>query len=117
MLLFTASISTGGQTAPVDFLRNDIRKAKMDWEKWGQLRVHIYPIAPLQSCCSLTTAANASHNFKEAAGLTQKDLQSISEQLQALSLLFHNIHALSVLVIVAVHTGVGQHLEKYGSYC
>lgn len=50
MLLFTASVSTGGQTAPMHFLRNDIKKAKMDWEKWGQLGVGIYPIAPLQSC-------------------------------------------------------------------
>lgn len=28
MLLNTASISTGSQTAPVDFLRNDIKKAR-----------------------------------------------------------------------------------------
>lgn len=78
----------------------------------------VYILLPhYRAAGSLTTAANASHNSKEAEGLTQKDLQSISVQLQALSLLFHNIHALSVLIIVAVHTGVGQHLEKYGSYC
>lgn len=47
----------------------------------GQLGDGIYAIAPLQSCCSLNTAGNASHYFKEAAGLTQKDLQSVSEQL------------------------------------
>lgn len=33
MLLFTASISTGSQTAPVNFLRNYTKKAKKDWEK------------------------------------------------------------------------------------
>lgn len=83
MLLLTASISTGSKTASVDFQEMTSR-----WQKWAgrserdQLGAGAYAAVPLQSCHPLNqTAGNASLYFGEAAGLTQKDLQSISVQL------------------------------------
>lgn len=43
-------------------------------------------------------------------GLTQEDLQGIGVQLQVLGLLLHHVHVLRVLVVEAVHAGIGQHL-------
>lgn len=47
-------------------------------------------------------------------GLTQEDLQGVGVQLQGLGLLFHHVHVLCVLVVEAVHAGVGQHLRSPG---
>lgn len=43
--------------------------------------------------------------------LTQQDLQSIGVKVQSLRLLFHHLHLLRLLVVVAVDGGVGQHLQ------
>lgn len=48
----------------------------------------------------------------QGAEPTQEDLQGIGVQLQALGLLLHHIHVLHVLVVEAVHAGVGQHLGE-----
>lgn len=41
---------------------------------------------------------------------TKEYLQGVGMQLQVLSLLLHHVHVLRVLVVEAVHTGIGQHL-------
>lgn len=83
MLLLTASVSTSSQTASVDFPKMTSRRPK--WagrSERHQLGAGVYAIAPLQSCHPLNqTAGNASLYVGEAAGLTQKDLQSVSVQL------------------------------------
>lgn len=43
-------------------------------------------------------------------GLTKEDLQGVGVQLQGLRLLLHHVHVLRVLVVEAVHAGIGQHL-------
>ena len=50
-------------------------------------------------------------------GLTQEDLQGIGVQLQGLDLLLHDVHVLCVLVVEAVHAGVGQHLRAPAGSC
>lgn len=44
--------------------------------------------------------------------LTKQDLEGIGVKVQGFSLLLHDIHLLCVLVVIAVHTGVGQHLSS-----
>lgn len=48
---------------------------------------------------------------------TKQDLQGIRVKVQGFSLLLHDIHFLCVLIVIAVHTWVGQHLrsKKYES--
>lgn len=43
-------------------------------------------------------------------GRTKEYLQGVGMQLQVLRLLLHHVHVLRVLVVEAVHTGIGQHL-------
>lgn len=43
--------------------------------------------------------------------LTEQDLQGVGVQVQSLCLLLHHVHLLSLLVVVAVDAGVGQHLQ------
>lgn len=49
------------------------------------------------------------HN--ENVDLTEQDLQGVGVQVQSLRLLLHHVHLLRLLVVVAVDTGVGQHLQ------
>lgn len=44
--------------------------------------------------------------------LTEQDLQGSGVQLQVLGLLLHHVHLLRVLVVEAVHAGIGQHLGE-----
>lgn len=50
-------------------------------------------------------------DVRSGRSLTQQDLQSVGVQVQSLRLLLHHIHLLRLLVVVAVDTGVGQHLQ------
>lgn len=42
--------------------------------------------------------------------LTEQDLQGVGVEVQRLRLLLHHIHLLSLLVVVTVDAGVGEHL-------
>lgn len=74
-------------------------------------RAETRPESRAQTRRESRTQSREHRRVQAEQNLTQQDLQSIGMQIQGLCLLFHYIHLLCLLVIVAIDTGVGQHLQ------
>lgn len=85
-----------------------MRKRTVKVGSWGGALLNLF----VGMGCSEGGGGQEKGPSRQRAGLTEEDLQGIGVQLQVLRLLLHHVHLLRVLVVEAVHAGIGQHLGE-----